>query len=442
MINAIFEKLAATSSRNEKVEILKSHQSDELFIRVLSLALDPFVNFYIRKIPEYTPAAPETAWNLRDALDSLKFITTRRVTGNAAIEHLTTILSHLNAADAKVFERIIEKDLKCGVQESTVNKVWKGLIPSYPCMLCSPYEYKAVSKITYPAFFQLKMDGMRFNAIVRGGTVEFRSRNGKELDFRGNLVEEFLQLANGRDIVFDGELLVVGDDGEPLSRQIGNGILVKAQKGTLSDAEAVRVQATLWDEIPFTEFLTGKSTAKYLKRWESLTLNLERIGAQTFLSGETRNHKLHPVYSAIVHNLDEARLIFEEFLANGQEGGILKEFAGLWEDKRVKTQIKFKGENECDLFCTGWVEGTGKYAGMMGALELESSDGVIKVSVGTGFSDDDRRRIGKEVIGKVIAIKYNARIVDAKTGQESLFLPVFVEIREDKNYADSSKVIK
>jgi len=75
----------------------------------------------------------------------------RVVTGNAAIDHLTNILQAVNPDDAKVLERIIEKDLKCGVQVSTANSVWSGLIQEYPVMLCSGYEQKLVDKINYPA---------------------------------------------------------------------------------------------------------------------------------------------------------------------------------------------------------------------------------------------------------------------------------------------------
>ena len=42
---------------------------------------------------------------------------------------------------------------------------------------------------------------------------------------------------------------------------------------------------------------------------------------------------------------------------------------------------------------------------------------------------------------KIVAVKYNARITN-KQGEESLFLPIFVEVREDKDVADSSKDIK
>jgi len=41
-----------------------------------------------------------------------------------------------------------------------------------------------------------------------------------------------------------------------------------------------------------------------------------------------------------------------------------------------------------------------------------------------------------------VAVKYNARIQDKKTLQHSLFLPVFLELREDKAIADASSSIK
>jgi DNA ligase-1 len=113
---------------------------------------------------------------------------------------------------------------------------------------------------------------------------------------------------------------------------------------------------------------------------------------------------------------------------------------GNWEDKRSKTQIKYKGELECDLKIVGIQEGQGKYAGMLGAILCESSDGLIKVSVGSGFTDDQRKR-RDVIVGKVAAVKYNARIVN-RDGEHSLFLPVLIEIRDDKTEADHSKDVK
>ena len=48
----------------------------------------------------------------------------------------------------------------------------------------------------------------------------------------------------------------------------------------------------------------------------------------------------------------------------------------------------------------------------------------------------------KKVIGKIVTVKYNARIKDRGDRVERLFLPTFIEMREDKDVADSSKKIK
>jgi hypothetical protein len=116
---------------------------------------------------------------------------------------------------------------------------------------------------------------------------------------------------------------------------------------------------------------------------------------------------------------------------------ILKDPKGPWEDKRVKHQVKMKAELEADLRVTGFLPGTGKYEGKIGSLLVESADGKVKSAVGTGLDDEERSCAPSVFIGQIVAVKYNALIDDKKTGQKSLFLPVFVEIREDKKVADT-----
>lgn len=439
MVDSIFNQLAATSSRLEKEAILTANKDNDILKRACFLALDPFINFYIRKIPKYkTDVGPYVS--LGQALEDLLPLSTRAVTGNAAIEYLTNVLKNLEPEDAKVIERVIEKDLRCGVSEATVNKIWPGLIGTYPCMLASGYEERLVERITWPANVQLKLDGMRFNAIVKNGSVEFRSRNGKLLNLLGQLEQEFLAIAGNDDVVFDGELNVMDNDTlQFMPRQIGNGILSKAQKGTLTLGDAALIHATVWDWIPYEDFLRSECSMPYRMRLNSLFSSMDNAAYE---KNEFRVGKVHKVWNKDVNNIEEAQDMFEELLGEGQEGIILKDLFSKWEDKRAKHQIKFKGELECDLMCVDWVEGTGKNAGRLGALVLESACGKIKVNVGTGFTDYDRNKITKDVVGKVISIKYNGRIVDQRTGVSSLFLPVFIEVRDDKDTADDSKNIK
>jgi hypothetical protein len=426
MINELFELLAATSGRNDKIALLKKYESNELLIHVLSQALDPFINFYMRKIPTFKTKVDLPRMTLSEAVHALEAISRRKITGDAAKVFLVGLLMRLEDGDAKVLRRIVLKDLRCGVSDSTVNKVWPGLIPTYPVMLCSPMEERALSKFTWPAFAQLKADAMRFNAIVKDGSVELRSRKGKELLIHANLREEFLMMANGHNIVFDGELLVV-KDGILLSRQEGNGILSKAQKGTITSAESAMIQAVVWDQIPLVDFLTGESKSPYKHRFAALVRNVTR----------TNSPRVSVIESHYVQNFDEAQALFRKYLAEGQEGIVLKDGEAHWVDRRSKTQLKMKGWNEVDLRITGIQYGTGKYEGLMGALLGATDDGKIVAEVGTGFTDEHRKAIFEENVGKIMTIKYNSRISSKGSDIQSLFLTSFVEIRDDKDETDT-----
>ena len=352
---------------------------------------------------------------------------------------MTYVLSSVLPDDAKVIERIIQKDLKCGVSTSTINKVWPNLISEFPCMLCSGFEQKLVDKIKFPAIVQKKEDGMRFNAIVKNGTVEFRSRSGKEISLLGSLEEEFIELADHKDTVFDGELLVydtveTDSNGKICDRQTGNGILNKAVKGTISKEEADRVFATLWDQIPYQDFIAGKCDQPYSYRFRQLKNLIYKLS-------KFKLRKLDLVETFEVDSLEQTQRIFQNYLDDGDEGIILKDPNSLWENKRSKGQIKFKAELDCDLKVVSVIGGTGKYADMIGSLCCESADGLLKVYVGSGFTDEQRNAPPSDYYGKIIAVKYNARIKNVQ-GEESLFLPVFLEVRNDKEVADSSIKIK
>jgi ATP-dependent DNA ligase len=445
-VYTILEELRSTSSRLEKEAILKKNAKNDVLKRVIFLALDPYTQFYQRKIPEYKPAKKNQADSLDSVLDSLTVLSSRQTTGNDAIAFLAKLLGSLVADDAKVLEAVIQKDLDCGVQESTANKIWKDLIPTFPCMLASGYEQKLVAKVQFPAFVQLKMDGMRFAAIVDANakSVEYRSRNGKEVAVNNDLLDAaFLEMAKNigmANVVFDGELVVAEASAKLverlLDRKTGNGILNKAVKGTISDEEREQVRATIWDVIPLQYFQQGKCDVDYETRLGTVVVAVDNLSDHLL-------HLVNVVDTTIANSIEETQKLFETYHAAGQEGIILKTRDGIWEDKRAKHQIKFKGELECDLICVGWEEGTGKNKGKLGALVLQSSDGKVNVSVGTGLTDEMRSELTfTKVKGKIVTVKYNARISSKNKGEDSLFLPVFLEVREDKTTADSSKRIK
>lgn len=433
--NAVFERLAATSSRNEKEEILTEYVNDELFCSILRHALDPTYLYYIKKIPKYTPANVQIL-SVYDAMIELHALRTRSRTGNDAIEHLTWILNRMTADDAKVIERIIKKDLNCGVQVSTINKVWPGLIFDHKVMLAEPATEKLLAKLKWPQIQQLKSDGMRVNFIVNGQSVTALTRNGKNIDLHGVFDEFFLRMQEALPnpnvaYVFDGELAIRSKNGAILPRAEGNGIINKGVKGTISPEEAAAIVVFLWDAFPAYLMddpgapgnLPCRSRLRELKNTLSKVLDPE--------------HRVKVIQTKEVHSLEEAFTFNKEVIDAGGEGTMLKDPEEPWEPKRVSHQLKLKKVLEADLLCVGWEEGTKKNQGKMGALVLQTSDGIVKVNVGTGFNDVQRLWKPEDVVGKIVAINYFDVIKDKRTEQWSLYLPVFIEIRVDKDQADS-----
>jgi hypothetical protein len=434
----ILEDIGSDSSRTHKVETLRLHLSNDLFMKTVKLALDPFVNFYIRKIPDYEPKNQKT---LHWALVELDRLAKREFTGHAGIEHLRHILSELSRDDAIVIERIIGKDLRCGMAEGIVNAVVGEYIPSYPCLLARPYDEKNIKNIKFPAYSQLKADGLRANAIVENGKVTLCGRSGREIDLLGLMDADLIELASHfpYPVVFDGEFVVCEDKNVIVDRKTGNGIINKAIKGTISPIEAMAVRFQVWDVIPLNYFKIGQGNISYKDRFETLLDAVEK----------TYKKLVAPCFWVIpyriVNSLEEAIEHFEFLLEQGEEGTILKNFNAFWEDGRSKHLVKMKAEKDCDLEIIGWNPGTGQFTDMVGSLICASSDRTVEVAI-SGFSIDLRKQITEEInslIGTIVAVIYNERIKSKdRKGIDSLFLPRFAEFRTDKTVANSSKEIK
>ena len=416
----ILNELAADNSRLAKEAILKREKDNQLLKDVIEATLNPYINYYQKKIPEYTTiGTSDLDWGLAQ-LDDLVH---RKVTGHAAIDWLKSTLSNLNAADAVVLERIIERDLKCGVSDSTVNKIWPGLIPTFEVMTC----HKDISGIKYPAFAQTKMDGARCHLFFDGHKAIAYARSGKVFELHGALTAAAKIMMKAGE-TFDGELLFTDKNGKILDRKTSNGFANKANKGTISEEEAARVVFVVWDIVDFS------STIPYQDRLKELNIRFkDAFQAQL-------NSNIHMVKNVVVNNEEEAYAFYSGERALKQEGAILKNMNTKWVPTRTKDQGKMKAEEEADLEVIGWEYGTGKNKERMGNLICATSDRKMVVGVGTGFSDAERDQ-GFNV-GDIVTVRYNEIIKDKKSDTFSLFLPRFIERRFDKKVANKFEELK
>lgn len=284
------------------------------------------------------------------------------------------------------------------------------MMKKFPVMLASPNKF--IDRINFPAIVQTKMDGMRANIVRENKTIVY-SRNGKVMElfdrFRDSIPDNH---------VLDGEFLVY-KDGILLDRKTGNGILHKAVVGTISADEAAMVKMVVWDMIPLDKWKKGLDDTLYSERLEKL---------------KDLNKKLYTIIDTqYVDDMEQVNEIYYQKIKEGEEGIIVKNIDHPWEPKRSKGMIKMKEVLEIDLRIVDYVEGEGKYVGMLGKFVCENASRTINVGVGTGYSDEQRESFSKSDIGNVCTVKYNA-IIESKTKTvRSLFLPVFVEMRPDKD---------
>lgn len=428
----IILELRSNNSRLFKESVLEREKDNNELSRAFYFSLHPLIQFYIKKIPDYTPVKNAVyPLSLSWAMEQLSDLSSRKVTGKAGIAHLKNILSSISADDAKVIELIIAGDMDCGVSTATVLKTWPGLIPQFPYMRCSQFKDIKKSNIDWSkgVYSQIKSDGA-FASITHtlDGQVIIATRSGNTFDN-----------AHFRDIVadikdftspgwqFHGELLVQ-ETGEILERQTGNGILGSVMKGGKFGFDETPV-FVCWDAVPVQyAVIDGRYEVPYYERLEYIH-NLF-----------TDSSSINLVESRIVYSLEEAMDHYSELVDLGHEGSIIKTHDAVWVDGDSKQQFKVKVEFTCDLEIIGLNPGNGKNEKTFGSIKCSTSDGELEVNI-SGMKENIRQMIFDQretIIGSIVEVKANAIMKPKKPGgKHSLFLPRYIELREDKTEADS-----
>ena len=424
-LSKIFDSIAATSGKLAKLDILLKNVDNDTLRMSFALAYNPQTNFYITVDKAECGKSGKIELDVKILKDVYDHLHGRLVTGNAAREYLDRVLADLVPEDQVILKRIINRDLEIGASIGSAEKVWSGLIPSFPVMLADKFNAKTAELFTKPnqdLMVQLKCDGGRAAAVCENNKVTMFSRNGNELEVWDHF--SFLSVFDG--YVVDGELLSLTSDGKIADRKTSNGIFNKAVRGTISQEEASKLTYVVWDMIPLDEFRAGKGKTPYRARFTELQKKLKGIN----------NDFISLVPSKDISDIGEAEKFFEEQLAAGEEGAMLKLASGVWEDKRVKTVLKLKDVKDATLRCIG-VKPHSKHPELIGSLECATSCGKLEVSIGTGLSADDRKRPASYFLNNLIDMKYNQLILGKDATTYSMFLPVYRGLREDVNEADS-----
>jgi bifunctional non-homologous end joining protein LigD len=210
--------------------------------------------------------------------------------------------------------------------------------------------------------YEVKWDGYRVIATMRGGEVELRSRNDNSLNGRFPTVVSALERAlRTPDCVLDGEVVAIGTDGRATFSAMQQG-----KEGTtyvFVAFDALEVEG---------EPLVGLPLGERRQRLREL-IDARRRGVQvsdTFEDGDA-------LYRAAVE---------QEF-----EGILAKRADSVYEPgRRSRNWLKIKTHGRQEFVIAGYSKGQGRRQGRFGSLILgvwESGRLRYAGNVGTGFND-------------------------------------------------------
>ena len=271
-------------------------------------------------------------------------------------------------------------------------------------MLAKDYrEDKAV----YPCYIEPKFDGVRVLAKVNGkeNTVEFFFRSGKPVHTLEHLELPLLELVDGEEYYFDGE--ITSEDG--FMKCVGD-VRRKSK-------QAPHLTYNIFDGFHAN---LNANTTDYLHRKEKLKEMLEDSSD----SLEYVHYRVCKNYLEVLAYKD----VWETMDSNVE--GVMVKANTMYQHKRTWDWMKIKDEQSVDFPIVDFYEGKGKYEGMLGGVIVENPLTNVRIRVGGGYNDSERTLIWnnrEDYIGKTAEVKYQYM-----TPKGSLRHPIYKGVRIDK----------
>ena len=424
------ENSTGNGSQKVKQDLIKNNYSKELEY-LLKVSLDPFLTTKLHKLP----VLPDSPYIVEsgDIFERFKDLTKKLFEAPAANDKLREEAFELvncyslSLEEKKILAKVLTKRLNIGIGAKLINKAFnKEVIPDPSLMLAQDDEDEI--KKWDSIVCEEKYDGVRVIAFVSGEEVKFYTRAFNEIpnQYLKKIADECLILVKNSGLqgewFFDGELT-------DSNRKSVSGKVTQMLKGKPAESIGDDLFYNVFDLEDAETLKRGKGIIPFGVRRDTLE--------GVFMTYKTTSLTLAD--SFLTTEKEDIYAYYKKIVDQGGEGVILKNPEHVYECKRSKNWIKLKEVNDCDLIITGWYPGEGKREGFIGGFYCEDSSGTVKVKVGAGFTDQDLNDLSENPdsqIGKVCAIQYNV-IINDKNDNWSLFLPRFIEIRNDKDLGDN-----
>lgn len=415
----IIKMLQNKNKTTDKMKILRDNKDNDNLKRILEYCYNPYKKYKISE-KKLIELLEETLLNdnsedkdIEEGFELLDDLANNNINDNLR----NRVKTYLNNNNLREFWfMMITKNLNIGVNRTSLNKIWEGLIPTsnggvdIKCMLGSKLDLKNLPKgIMYVTE---KLDGSRCLAIIKDGNIELYSRQGQLIEGCNEIIEGIKQLELNN-VVLDGEITAKDVDISEVYKET-----MKRLKN--KKADKVGLQYNIFDIVTLKEFEDKKGIAKYSKRREVL----DRL--------EDNEHIHILPLLTITEDFDKVMEIHGEMKEKGAEGCMIN-LDKPYEFKRSKTLIKVKVMLTCDLRIIGFEQGQGENKDLLGAIICEYKNTTLKC--GSGFSKKLRKVIWDNpgiYLGKIVEIQYFEETYSEATGLPSLRFPVFKQFRDDK----------
>ena len=446
----LLEKVSNTSSTKAKQQLLENGDKQEYSVTlrgVLYYCYNPFLMFGLSEkilnntIPKTMTYAIANEHEVFDVLDTLA---QSNINDELRMLAKRLLMSIEDEQVRNMVQGIMVKDLKLGVNVTTLNKVFgKDFIPTFEVQLAESYaKQKEGSLKNKEVWITTKLDGFRI--VYDPIKNEFYTRKGQLYEGLDHLKDSCYKLSLrlmetaglSELVMLDGELLHQPVEGLNSQELYALTSSTARKKGYHKDKE--KLEFNVFDFIPVSEFQSGKTTMKYKARRNHMdkVFNLWKYAG------------IVPVYALHSGKFNEEVLmnLLKQVELEGGEG-LMINLDATYKTKRTKDLLKVKTFKDADVLVLDVVEGTGKNEGSLGAVLVQFLyDGKpMTCEVGSGWYDSERSfywRNPDKLIGKIIEIRFFEVTQNQKDKtQYSLRFPTFAHrIREDKDEKDITDV--
>jgi DNA ligase 1 len=453
----IITALRDTNSLNVKKTVLKEATGNDLFKKVCFYTYNSMMTYGITldAINKFDKQSA-TSWT-GDMFDLLDLLASRQLTGHSALAQAKSFIEHNKSVEiVDIFTSIIDRDLGIRLSSTVLNKEIfasssdEWYIPEFEVALAQTYSKasgKNVADFTSKEWMiTKKLDGARNITIVKDGSAKCYSREGNEFLTLTNVqtaIESFCKENNLDNVVFDGEICIVDENGQENFQSIMKEIKKKGH--TIKNPMYI-----LFDLITLDEFIAKESKDEYVARYNSLDSLINNSTASKFF-------KIVENYG-IAESVEQIAELLTEVTSKGAEGLMIR--TGKYEGKRTwnlqKVKSFYDAEYVVDSVETDVISFI-KYVAEDGTEYLSKTDcpknvsvkSVTekqemvarvnithkgnKVGVGSGFSIAQRKEFfadPSKIIGKTILVAYFEETTN-KEGTTSLRFPTVKFIYEN-----------